>query len=230
MAKGIPRVLGVSSWTPDYEEPDHLPWVDLEGSLGRAIPDTDRVEIFEARQHYFMSLAAYNQGAPQQHVNKLRDRLRALCGELHHIKIIVDDAPASGGDEEKFAQKILGKDAVAGDIEAAFNGLAWQYGGDLRNKFNSLTAECLELIITLIKPNDFAPVTGPGIPDVMAFNELFGALHKAAPRWGFTATENSPDFVKLVMWMIGQSSFRKVLNKIKNARAVHKERVAQAPK
>jgi len=224
MAKGTTRVLGVSTWTPDYEEPNHLPWPDIEKTLGRQIPDEHRVEIFKARQRYFAWVSTFDQGVPLEHVKILRDRLLALCGEIYGMKNSVDGAPRYWEPDE-CAQELLGEDAGAGDIDRALDGLEWQQGCDVRGKFDSLAAACLELSTTLNKPVISSMVTGR-TSEAMAFDALYDVLEKNAPTWDFKPREDSPDFVKLVMWMIGWSDFKQVKNKIKNARAHHKKCIA----
>ena len=224
MAKGKKRVLGVSTWTPDYEEPSQLPWPDIENTLGRQIPDEHRVEIFKARQRYFAWISTFDQGVPLEHVKKLRRRLLRLCGEIHSMKNSVDDA-SRYWEPDEYAQKLLGKGAGAGDIDRAFNGLEWQHACDIRDTFDSLAAECLELLKALNKPAILTMVTD-GTSDAMAFYDLYDVLAKTAPTWDFKPREDSPDFVKLVMWMIGWSDFKQTKNKIKNARADYKKRIA----
>jgi len=224
MAKGTKRILGVSTWTPDYEEPSQLPWPDIEKTLGRQIPDEHRVEIFKARQRYFAWISTFDQGVPLEHVKKLRRRLLRLCGEIQSMQNSVDDA-STYWEPDEYAQKLLGKDAGAGDIERALNGLEWQQGCDVRGKFDSLAAACFELMKNLYKPAISSMVINE-TSDAMAFYALYQFLEKTAPTWGFKPTEKSPDFVKLVAWMIGGSNTAKVRDKIKNARADRKKRIS----
>jgi hypothetical protein len=109
MAKGVKRILGVSSRASDYDEPSQLPWPEIEKTRGRPIPDAHRVKIFKARENYFGMRAAYI-GVPLEHVKQLRRRLCTLCREICRIKKSADDAyknRAIDGDVE-CAQKLLG--------------------------------------------------------------------------------------------------------------------------
>ena len=167
----------------------------------------------------------YRQAPPQAEVDMLQNRIRNLCKEMHRIAAATQKLLGSEAEDE-VVQDILGKTATGDGLRRAFDGLAWQYGNDLKEKFDAVASACCEIEAILREPDGFAPVTSSSPPDVLAFNDLYEKLADSAPIWGFRPTENSPNFIRLVMWMIGWSDFKQAKNKIMNTRANHKRRIA----
>lgn len=216
--KGPQRILTVSSTTPDYRSPAHLPWQEIEALVGVGFSDAARTAIFEAREQYRESLDQYCNAPALRETEDLRDELLSLCRRLHRIYVVVHQHNNPDTDEAT--------------TERAFDGLAWWHGGNLRDALTQVAQGCAEIDSVLSRePDDFAVITMHRPPEVMAFDEFYGRLTDAGDALGFRLSEKSERFVRLVGWVaasVGQYADAATVKGARGRRMRRKRR--QGPK